>query len=169
MRTLVDEPTHGVERYQDVVPGDFRYVTYVVEAAVQFRYLHEEYSRHDVVLFDRWLETYDCYCGHPTVHRQWYERLRAAVPKPDALFYLRIGPEAAVDRVASRGDWTADNWTREQLLADLHRRYDCYERAMSGSDAVVVDAERDGDEVLSTVLDHLGERLGLVAMRGAVR
>ena len=85
MRRLVDEPTGGAQRYQDVVPSGFRHAVYVMEAAVQFTYMAEAADPADLYVFDRWLQTYDAYCEPPAVHAEWVRAVAATVPVPDVL------------------------------------------------------------------------------------
>lgn len=152
---LVDEPSGGRLRYQDLIPLDFRYACYLTEAVVQFRYLSDLYSQYDYLIFDRWCETYDSYCQKPFDHREWYEKLLSQVPKPDYLFFLQITPEIAYERLIRRGDWTAKNWSKGQLLEYLHFLVGRYNELVTIRTGHYIDADQDANVVLQQVIDVL--------------
>ncbi len=152
-RSLVDETVQGADRYQDVLPGGFRRAAYIVDAVVQFRYRAEFYARHDWLLFDRWLQTYDVYCDGESRHDEWYQRVARTLPEPRVLLYVKVSPEIAVERLRGRGDWTVDNWSPERLLADLRRLDGQYEACMTRyPSAVRLDGDREPDVMLSEAL-----------------
>lgn len=136
-RELIDETVPGTGRYQDVLPGPFRRAAYVVDAVVQFHHRAELYGRHDYVLFDRWLPTYDVYCDGAGRHDDWYRRVAATLPTPDVLLHVKVSPEVAAERVRRRGDWTVDNWSADQLLDDLRRLDARYAQVMARYPACV--------------------------------
>jgi dTMP kinase len=152
-RELVDEPSGGEVRYQDVLPGDFRRAAYLVDAVAQFRYLAGQYARHDWLLFDRWLPTYDAYCAGVGRHEHWYRELAGTLPVPEVYCYLRVSPEVAAERVRQRGDWTAERWSASRLLADLRRLAASYDELMAAIPGVIVlDGDQDADAVYTTAL-----------------
>lgn len=157
-RDLVDRPAESAVRYQDVIPGELRNAAYVVDAIAQFHYRRQEYADCDWLVFDRWLPTYDVYCEGRSVHDEWYRELRRCLPEPDVLVRLRTSPRVAAERVAARGDWTADHWSAERLLADLTRLHGAYDRVLADVPHHVVDGDGDADsvydEVLSLVRSH---------------
>lgn len=158
MRRLVDQPTGGAQRYQDVVPSGFRHAVYVMEAAVQFAYMAEVGEPADLYVFDRWLQTYDAYCDPPAVHLEWVRAVAATVPAPDVLAYVRVRPEVAAQRLAARGDWTAEHWSAAALADELRVRYEAYESMDWPAGTVVVDGSRPADEVLAALAAAVEER-----------
>ncbi|MFJ9772630.1 dTMP kinase [Kitasatospora sp. NPDC101157] len=162
-RELVDEPSGGLERYQDVVPGDLRHGAYLVDAIAQFHYLAEEYDANDWLLFDRWLTTYRVYCSGRSVHDEWYARLEAALPRPDLLIHVRTPPPVAFERIRRRGDWTVDHWSEDRLMADLERLDAAYTRALADVPHVAVDGSLPAEEVADHVQSLL---LGLATGTG---
>jgi dTMP kinase len=142
-RSLAGDDGRGRTLYQDVVPPDFRHSAYVLEFAVQFRYLADRYAAHDIVIFDRWCQTWPVYCAEITEYREWLDRVGAVTPVPDVLFYLRVDPGLAASRLAARGDRWASIFTPEQLLAKMRGLHERYEREMAATDAVVLDASLD--------------------------
>ncbi len=173
-REMVDVPSGGAERYQDVIPGNFRFFTYIVDAAVQFRYLADIYNRYDILIFDRWLPTYYIYCADPgrgstgdsgvsTGQDQpaatWRHKLISAIPKPDLIFYLKVDPRAAALRLTQRGDWTARRWSDAELLADLTRLDARYCEAMGTWPGHIVDGNAPLPQVIDAVLDRVADLL----------
>ncbi|WP_406451889.1 hypothetical protein OG782_17205 [Streptomyces sp. NBC_00876] len=156
-RELVGESPESAARYQDVIPGDLRRGAYVIDAISQFHYLDSEYTGFDWLVFDRWLPTYEVYCGGRGVHDAWYRRLAGLLPVPDLLIRVRTSPRVAAGRVAARGDWTADHWSEERLLADLTRLDRGYDRAFEGAAHRVVDGDRDADVVYEEIASLLRE------------
>ncbi|WP_255949505.1 hypothetical protein [Streptomyces odontomachi] len=152
-RDLVDVPSQSKTRYQDVIPGDLRYGSFIIDAIAQFHYRSQEYAQYDWLVFDRWMPTYDVYCEGKSVYDEWYQRVARCLPEPDLLVRLRATPRVAAERVTARGDWTADNWSAERLLADLTRLDERYDRALKDVPHHVVDADRDADAVYGDVLD----------------
>ena len=70
LRDLTGDDGNGPTLYQEHSPPDFRHAAYILETAVQFRYLADHYSAHDIVIFDRWTQTWCVYCsshGVPSV------------------------------------------------------------------------------------------------------
>ncbi|MGF7236956.1 MAG: AAA family ATPase [Frankia sp.] len=139
-------------RYQDVVPPGLRRAIYTVDALVQFRYLADRYGSCRNVVFDRWLQTYEAYCGPFDTHERWYELLEARIPRPTVLFHLRVDPRTALERLARRGDWTARNWSADRLLDDLRRLAARYDEMMAGTDHVVLDGNEDAEVVVRQAL-----------------
>lgn len=156
-RSMVDRSTHGAARYQDVLPGDFRRAAYIVDAVAQFHHLAAVHARHDWLLFDRWLPTYDVYGSGAGRHDAHYRRLAGTLPRPDVLLHLRVAPSVAQERIRSRGDWTVDHWSTQQLQADLERLDAAYRREFAGrTDVVTVDGEGSATEVCAAVLALMG-------------
>ncbi|NED91182.1 hypothetical protein G3I76_65275 [Streptomyces sp. SID11233] len=156
-RELIKESPESTARYQDLIPGALRHAAYVIDAISQFHYLDTEYARHDWLVFDRWLPTYEVYCEGRGVHDDWYRRLADLLPVPDLLIRLRTSPEVAARRVTRRGDWTADHWSAERLLADLTRLDRGYDRAFEGTAHHVVDGDRDAEVVYDEIASLLRE------------
>lgn len=142
-------------RYQDVAPPGLRRAIYTVDALVQFRYLAERYGGCRNVVFDRWLQTYEAYCGPFDTHERWYELLKAQIPRPTILFHLRVDPQVAFERLVGRGDWTARHWSADRLLDDLRRLAARYDEMMATTDHVVLDANQDAEAVTAAALAAL--------------
>src|SRR5258708_64365 len=96
-REISGDDGKGDVLYQDVVPGPFRHMAYILEGAVQVRYLRDEYAAYDFLIFDRWRQTWKVYCGPVTDHAPWLERIGDQMPRPDLLFYVRVPPELAAE------------------------------------------------------------------------
>ncbi|MEW9528655.1 dTMP kinase [Microbispora sp. NPDC049125] len=157
-REIIDEPTGWLVRYQDVVPSQVRYASYIVDAIMQFRWRQPRYAEFDWLLFDRWLPTYDVYCGDLGRHESWYRKFAEFIPDPDVLCYLRTSPTVALERLVTRGDWTVDNWDRGELLTDLERLSARYDQVMSEVDCVVIDGDGEPEDVARKVLELIGAR-----------
>jgi thymidylate kinase len=152
-RELTEDPADESVRYQDVVPGEVRHGAYLAEAVAHLGELARHCGPDDRVVFDRWTPTWEIYCGPIAYHRSWYDRLRAQLPVPDALLYLRVDPAVAAERLRLRDD----RWTRvfspAELLRRLTRLAERYEAVMAGHpDAIVVDAGAGRDEVVAAAL-----------------
>jgi thymidylate kinase len=155
-RGLPDRTVPAAGRYQDVLPGAFRRAAYVVDAVLQFEHRGAFYDRHDWVLFDRWLPTYDVYCDGLSRHDQWWRRVAATLPTPAVLLHVKVSPEVAVERLRRRGDWTVDNWSGQELLDDLRRLDERYEELLADRPtAVRLDGDRGPAEVLAAALAAL--------------
>lgn len=160
-REMVDRPSGGERRYQDVLPGDFRRAAYLVDAIAQFHHLAESYASHDWLLFDRWLPTYDAYGTGTGRYEPYYRMLADVLPKPDLLVHLTIPPAVAAARIRARGDWTVDHWEQAQLLADLERLDRTYRALFADrADVVAVDALPPAAQVAATVLALTGGMAG---------
>jgi thymidylate kinase len=163
------EPGSGPVRYQDVVPPGLRRAVYTVDALAQFHYLGETYRASRAVLFDRWLPTYEVYCGPFDTHAGWYEAMAALIPRPAALIHLRVDPEVALERLTARGDWTARHWSEAALLADLRRLDAAYGRVMAGLPHVALDGNAPADAVTGAALALVERALGGASRARPVR
>ncbi len=151
-RDLAGDDGSGPTLYQDHVPPDFRHTVYIIETAVQFRYLDDCYSAHDMVIFDRWRQTWSVYCAEPAEHKAWLTRVASVIPVPDVLFYLRVDPQTAAARLAARGDRWARIYPPAVLVGKLTALHDRYEAEMAGTGAVVLDGLASADDVLGGAL-----------------
>ncbi|MFJ9772634.1 hypothetical protein ACIRVF_15545 [Kitasatospora sp. NPDC101157] len=154
-RRIVETGRPGV-LYQDVLPDDFRHTAYVLEAAVQFRYEQPRYEAADLVLFDRWRQTWEVYCAEIVEHRSWLDRITAGLPEPDTLFWVRVDPELAYRRLVARHDRWVDVYSPDRLRAKVERLCARYEEAMRDRGAVELDGAASADEVLARALEALG-------------
>jgi thymidylate kinase len=144
--------------YHDVVPAGFRHTAYVLEGAVQFGYERARYEAADVVLFDRWRQTWDVYCEEIREHKDWLELVAATLPRPDVLLWLRVDPEVAYERLVARGDRWAEVYAPERMRAKIRGLCARYEEVMRDSGAVVLDGTGPVAEVLAEALRALAER-----------
>lgn len=159
-RRLTEDADQPALMHQTLVPGPFRHMMYVTEAVAQFGYRAEAYAAFDVLVFDRWLETYPVYCSPEPAYPELAAQLAAQVPRPAATVYLTVPPEVAFARLVARGD----PWHRALGDAELLRRlrafgarYDALFAARP--DAVAVDGLLSEDEVLAKALDAVTARL----------
>lgn len=154
-RQLSGDDEQGEVLYQDVVPASFRHIVYILETVVQFRYRETLYGEQDYLIFDRWRQTWDVYCGPPAGHAQWLSRVGGLIPEPDLLFYVRVDPGLAAERLALRGDRWARVYTPERLLDRLGELYRRYEEVMARAGAVVLDGAVTSGELLASALDQV--------------
>jgi thymidylate kinase len=152
LRDLTGDDGNGPTLYQEHSPPDFRHAAYILETAVQFRYLADHYSAHDIVIFDRWTQTWCVYCSEPTEYRAWLQRLCGVIPEPDVLFYVRVDPQIAAERLTARGDRWARVYSPGQLTAKLTSLFERYETVLHGTEAVVLDGLLSPEEVLRSAL-----------------
>ncbi|WP_406095256.1 deoxynucleoside kinase [Streptomyces sp. NBC_01013] len=147
--------------YQDRIPPDFRHGTYVLETAVQFHYCRERFEKADVVLFDRWFQTWDVYCEEIAEYRDWMLRLTATAPRPDLLLWVRVDPELACRRLVERQDRWARIYSPAALLDKITALTERYERVMkeAGTDTVVLDGTRSPQQVLAEAREHVAALL----------
>jgi thymidylate kinase len=138
--------------YQDVLPDGFRRAAYLLEAATQFGHLHDTYQRHDVVVFDRWAQTAEVYCGPVDERPDQVRQMEELAVRSDLLLYVRADPATAYDRLVARGDPLCRVYSPGELRALLEKMCEGYERVMAGTDAVVLDGSAPPDEVLRTAL-----------------
>jgi thymidylate kinase len=157
-RELVERTGDDSVLYQHVLPAAFRQAAYIFEASVQFQYLHETYSAHDVVLFDRWQQTWEVYCEPVDEYVEQFRALRDRIPSPDLLFYLRVEPELAYDRLVARADRWCRTYSPAELRAKLAGLYARYEEHMRDADVIVLDAAAPPDEVLKNALHVVEQR-----------
>ncbi|SQD97072.1 conserved hypothetical protein [Parafrankia sp. Ea1.12] len=161
------------------VPANLVHAARLIEAAVQFRYLEEFLAGFDLVVADRWIQTWEVYCGDLGEYTEWYLQIASYVPVPDLVLYLRVSPEVAAARLARRasaGQATAGHGPAGQASAgqepggsasagrESAGRVDeaaalreaveaCarYDEVMSGVDCVVIDADAPAADVLAEV------------------
>ncbi|MFJ7625087.1 AAA family ATPase [Streptomyces sp. NPDC097595] len=138
--------------YQDALPAPFRHATYLLESAVQFRYEQERFEQADYVLFDRWRHTWAVYCEEVTEYREWFARIEALLPRPDALLWLRVDPEVAYARLVARRDRWVDAYSPAGLRAKITGLCERYEEVMRDSGAVVLDGTAPAAEVHAEAL-----------------
>lgn len=142
--------------YQDRIPPDFRHGTYIMETAVHFRYARDEFERHDVVLFDRWMQTWQVYCEEVAEHPEWMSRIAGTVPTPDLLLWVRVEPELAARRLAQRQDRWARILTPDRLLEKITNLTERYESVMRTVPGVrVLDGSLPEDDVMREAVNHL--------------
>ncbi|NED91189.1 deoxynucleoside kinase [Streptomyces sp. SID11233] len=147
--------------YQDRIPPDFRHGTYVLETAVQFHYCREQFEKADIVLFDRWFQTWDVYCEEIVEHRDWMLRLTASAPRPDLLLWVRVDPGLACRRLVERRDRWARIYSPAALLDKITALTERYETVMreAGTDTVVLDGAQSPQQVLAEARKHAGALL----------
>jgi thymidylate kinase len=153
--------------YQDHIPPDFRHGTYIMETAAHFRYAREEFERQDYVLFDRWTQTWQVYCGDVTEHAEWMGQIAGTIPRPDVLLWVRADPELACRRLVARQDRWARILTADQLRAKITGLTERYEAVMARTAPrpVVIDGSLPADRVLQEALTHL-DGAGMAALAG---
>jgi thymidylate kinase len=146
-REMAGDDGIGPVMYQDHVPPGFRHSLYILETAVQFRYLDDYYAAHDLVIFDRWRHTWSVYCGEPAEHTAWLDLVASMIPVPDVLFYLRVDPRIAAARLIARGDRWARVYQPRSLVAKLAALHERYEAELAGTGAVVLDGMASEQEI----------------------
>lgn len=157
-RSLVERAGDDSVLYQHVLPAPFRHATYLFEASVQFRYQHDTYAQHDVVLFDRWQQTWEIYCAPIDEFEAQFQMLRDRLPRPDLLFYVRVDPAVAYQRLVARSDRWCRTYSPADLLTKLQNLNDAYERQMAAADVAVLDGNSTADEVLKSALEVIRQR-----------
>lgn len=168
-RELTGDDGTGPLLYQEHTPPDFRHAAYILETAVQFRYLNDCYSAHDLVIFDRWRQTWAVYCGEPTEYAGWLERLGSMIPVPDVLFYVRADPRTAAARLTARGDRWARVYPPPVLAAKLTALHERYEAELADGGAVVLDGLGSPEDVLRDALRTVAGLWDGQARRGPSR
>ncbi|MFF8531490.1 hypothetical protein ACF07B_05765 [Streptomyces sp. NPDC015532] len=138
--------------YQDALPAPFRHSAYLLESAVQFRYEQHRFEQADFVLFDRWRHTWAVYCEDVVEHGDWFARIEALLPRPDVLFWLRVDPELAYERLVARQDRWVEAYSPAGLRAKITRLCERYEEVMRDSGAVVLDGTGPASEVRAEAL-----------------
>ena len=126
-----------------------------METVVQFRYRQSLYDAQDYLIFDRWRQTWEVYCGPLTGHATWLSRIGDHIPEPDLLFYLRVDPGLAAERLALRGDRWARVFSPQELLGKLGHLHQRYELAMRASGAVELDGAAPAGDLLASALAHI--------------
>ncbi|MEU1122539.1 AAA family ATPase [Streptomyces sp. NPDC005899] len=144
--------------YQDALPAPFRHSAYLLESAVQFRYEQQRFEQADFVLFDRWRHTWAVYCEDVVEHRDWFARIEALLPRADVLFWLRVDPELAYERLVARQDRWVDAYSPAGLRAKITGLCERYEEVMRDSGAVVLDGARPPAEVHAEAVAVLTSR-----------
>ncbi|WP_020572512.1 AAA family ATPase [Parafrankia discariae] len=158
------------------VPASLVHAARLIEAAVQFRYQEEFLAGFDLVVADRWLQTWEVYCGDIGDHAEWYLQIASYVPVPDLVLYLRVSPEVAAARLARRavaresvglesvalesvGPGSVGPVDEAAVLREAVEACARYDEVMSAVDCVVVDADAPAADVLAEVtgiLDAVG-------------
>ena len=154
-KNLVDVPAGERGRYQDVIPKDVRHISYIVEAIVQFELLMSTYNQFDYVLFDRWLQTNTAYLGEISVHSEWFKKLMAFIPEADKVYYVRIDPEIAVERLAKCNDWLYLKLGEKKLLSYLKSLTNNYESIMDNPQVTILHGELSTAELVDLVVADL--------------
>lgn len=161
-RQLIERAGDDSVLYQDVLPDPFRQAAYIFEASVQFRYLHETYQQHDIVLFDRWQPTTDVYCAPVDEYAEQFRALSELIPPADVLFYVRVDPAIAYQRLIDRNDRWCRTYTPPQLRAKIERLHERYEQVMRDADVTVLDGTEPPERLVAQAFDTI-ERRVLVA------
>ncbi|MBB1244056.1 AAA family ATPase [Streptomyces durbertensis] len=141
--------------YQDALPAHFRHSAYLLESAVQFRYEQQRFEQADFVIFDRWRHTWAVYCEDVVEHRDWFARIETLLPHPDVLFWLRVDPEVAYERLVARQDRWVEAYSPAGLRAKITKLCERYEEVMRASGAVVLDGTGPAAEVHAEALAAL--------------
>ena len=140
-RVLEAERTGGDQHFKDLVPSSLRHAVYLIEAAIQFRYLADCLERFELVVADRWLQSWEVHCGDRRPCRV-VSQMASYVPVPDLLIYLRVSPEVALDRLVAREDRAMPvGQGRARLLDELTRQCEAYDEVMIGVDCFTIDAD----------------------------
>lgn len=115
----------------------------------------EACSTGTVVVSDRYLFSSLAYQGESAI-RELTSRLNESFPLPEVLVYFAISPEAALDRVASRGS-KREIYETLSTLKDVSRRYDDILAAFDGTtrgegmSVIKVDASGTPQDVASEI------------------
>src|SRR6185503_13299243 len=163
-KDLVDKPAKEAGKYQDVIPGEFRHASYIIESIVQFNLLKNKYLKYDFLLFDRWLQTNWAYLPEVGHYREWFEKVSAYIPNADLVFYCRVDPSIAVERLKERGDWIFLKLGEKQLLSYLSSLQERYDSMMQHNSMIMLDCEKSIPELRQQVLETVEQKFSLSAL-----
>jgi thymidylate kinase len=167
-KDLVDEPANEKGKYQDVIPGEFRHASYIIESIVQFKLLDETYRKYDFLLFDRWLHTNEAYLPEIINYREWFATVGEYIPLPDLVFYCRVDPAVAVERLRQREDWVYLKLGEERLRSYLSWLQERYDSLMDHDGVIILDCEKSIAELREQVLETIEEKFSLRAAEQAL-
>ncbi|MBX6381651.1 MAG: hypothetical protein IRZ07_01560 [Microbispora sp.] len=134
---------------------------FLTEGVVRAEYLRDHHNSFDVVLYDRWWQTYLAYSDGDDEFDGRCRFLRDRLPALDVVFLFRGDPAVCADRLIADGDWLAGQMPASRLpgfLGDLQSRYD--EIFRGDARCVVIDtAGRGPEELAHEVVNHLESML----------
>lgn len=157
-KSLYDYNNGETGDYQSFIPPEFRMASYIIEASIQFHLNHKIYNRYDVLIFDRWMQTNLVYLGDVKWNKPYFDMLMSFIPQPDIVFYMNIGVDEAIQRLQRKNDWMTNRYTEHELydlLSEIKKKFDKY---VSDSDCIVIDANCTEDDVFLQMLSSLKTR-----------
>ncbi|GAA2227248.1 hypothetical protein GCM10010413_23500 [Promicromonospora sukumoe] len=158
---------HGApQAYWSAVSRRTKTQVFLTEGVVRATYLADAYGAYEVVLHDRWWQTFQAY-SEPEDFDDRCAFLRDALPDVDLVLYLRGDVEACAACLVADDDWLVREVGADSIVAFLQRLQDRYDALFADHpDTVVVDAGVGGpDAVAEAVLAEICRRLP--ASRGA--
>ncbi|MGW2093613.1 hypothetical protein [Promicromonospora sukumoe] len=158
---------HGApQAYWSAVSRRTKTQVFLTEGVVRATYLADAYGAYDVVLHDRWWQTFQAY-SEPEDFDHRCEFLRDALPEVDLVLYLRGDVEACAARLVADDDWLVHEVGADSIVTFLQQLQDRYDELFADHpDTVVVETGAAGpDAVAATVLGEIRRRLP--APRGA--
>ncbi len=110
------------------------------------------------VISDRYILSSIAY-GMVELDRDWLYNMNSVFPKPDLTVILDLPAETALKRLGRR--FTKSLFERRQLLEDIRRNFLELDKLYGDVfNTVVVDADREPDEILSDIITYVEELLG---------
>lgn len=158
---------HGApQAYWSAVSRRTKTQVFLTEGVVRATYLADVYRAYDVVVHDRWWQTFQAY-SEPEDFDHRCAFLRDALPAVDLVLYLRGDVKACAARLVADDDWLVHEVGADSIVAFLQRLQDRYDALFADHPGtVVVETGAAGpDVVAATVLGEIRRRLP--APRGA--
>ncbi|TWI30958.1 hypothetical protein [Paracoccus sulfuroxidans] len=141
---------------------------FLTEGIARSRYLRDDYRQFDVILYDRWWQTFRVYSKGNDEFDHRCRFLAQNLPSVDVLFYLHNDPATCAARLIADDDWLVREVGVDNIagfLAVLHTEY----RQVLDNDRSVIDIDTRGrsvDDIADQIVQSIATRL---KVQGALR
>ncbi|MCP1845975.1 thymidylate kinase [Bradyrhizobium sp. USDA 4524] len=153
----------GPQAYWTRVSRRTKTQCFLTEGVVRPHYLRSDYQSYDVVLHDRWWQTFKAYSNGPVEFDARCEFLKDKLPPIDLTLFLRGDPDICASRLVAADDWLVKQLGPDQtrsFLRHLDAKYvDLFQR-----DRTCVEVDTRGkslDQIVQIVLDLVGQHVNL--------
>lgn len=149
------------QKYWTEVSRRTKTQVFLTEGVARAEYLAQEHAAYDVLVHDRWWQTFHAYTEDPADFDHRCRFLKDALPHVDLVLYLRGDVAACAARLVAMDDWLVLQTGEDRVADFLQVLQDRYDEVFAGDPAVItIDvADLSQDAVAALVVEEVTSRL----------
>ncbi|MBR0838846.1 hypothetical protein JQ607_01420 [Bradyrhizobium liaoningense] len=134
---------------------------FLTEGVVRPHYLRSGYQSYDIILHDRWWQTFNAYSNGPEEFDARCEFLKKNLPTIDLTLFLRNDPDICASRLIAADDWLVKQLGADQTRSFLHSLDAKYQDLFEHDPSCVEIDTRDKStgQIVHNVLELITPRL----------